>query len=150
MSEPTDDSGTARVAVLAGDLRVLMGQLRRKLREQANPGDLSPSQLTVLGRLDRDGPTTVTSLARAEGVRPQSMGATVASLEELGLVSGASDPADRRQTILSLTPVSHDWIRAHRAAREDWLFRALRRTLAPAEQEEVARAVELLKRLIEP
>ena len=40
-----------------------------------------------------EGPATVTSLARAEGVRPQSMGATVAALQEAGLVGGAPDPA---------------------------------------------------------
>jgi len=55
------------------------------------------SQVSVLSRLDRDGPTTVTNLAHAEGVRPQSMGATVSALETTGLVSGAPDPNDGRQ-----------------------------------------------------
>ncbi len=80
-------------------------------------------------------------------MRPQSMGANVSALEAAGLVSGAPDPNDGRQTILSLTPASIDWIKEGRAARQDWLFRAIQAKLAPEEQEDVARAIALLKRL---
>jgi DNA-binding MarR family transcriptional regulator len=134
---------------LAGELRVLIGQLRRRLREQTNLGDITWSQVSVLSLLERDGPATVTTLARAEGMRPQSMGATVASLQEAGLVSGSPDPADGRQTLLTLTATGREWIKAGRAAREDWLSRAIQTKLAPAEQEKLAAAVELLKRLVE-
>lgn len=139
----------AHAMALAGDLRVVIGQLRRRLREQSGFGDLSWSQTSVLSRLDREGPGTVTSLARAEGMRPQSMGATVSALEAAGLVSGSPDPQDGRQTILSLTASCREWIKASRAAKEDWLFRAIQSKLSPEEQGEIARAVELLKRLAE-
>jgi DNA-binding MarR family transcriptional regulator len=139
----------ARAVALAGELRVVIGQLKRRLREQTCLGDLTWSQISVLGHLDREGPATVTTLARAEGVRPQSMGATVSTLETAGLVSGSPDPTDGRQTILSLTATCQEWIKAARAAREDWLFRAIRTKLAPAEQEDLATAVSLLKRLVE-
>lgn len=148
MNQRTSESGTARAAALARDLGVLIGQLKRRLREQPHAGDLTWSQLSVLARLDRDGPATVTSLAKAEGMRPQSMGATVAVLEAAGFVSAAADPNDGRQTILSLTAKCQDWIKAARAAREDWLLRAIQTRLAPSEQEDLARAVELLKRLV--
>jgi DNA-binding MarR family transcriptional regulator len=139
----------ALVLTLAGELRVVVGRLRRRLREQASFGDLTWSQTSVLSRLDREGPATVTSLARAEGMRPQSMGATVSALEAAGLVSGSPDPKDGRQTILSLTASCQEWIKAGRAAREDWLFRAIQSKLSPGEQEELATAVNLLKRLAE-
>jgi DNA-binding MarR family transcriptional regulator len=139
----------AHAMALAGELRVLVGQLRRRLREQASFGDLTWSQTSVLSRLDREGPATVTSLARAEGMRPQSMGATVSALEAAGLVSGSPDPKDGRQTILSLTPNCQEWLKASRAAKEDWLFRAIQSKLSPEEQAELASAVELLKRLAE-
>jgi DNA-binding MarR family transcriptional regulator len=132
---------------LAAELRVLIGKLKRRLREQASIGDFTPSQLSVLRRLDRDGPATVTALARAEGMRSQSMGATISVLEAAGLVSGAPDPNDGRQTILSLTPACRKWIKAGRAAHEDWLFRSIQTKLAPEEQGELASAVELLKRI---
>jgi DNA-binding MarR family transcriptional regulator len=75
------------------------------------------------------------------------MGANVAALEAAGLISGIPDPNDGRQTILSLTAACRQKVKAGRAAREDWLFRAIQTNLTPAEQEELARAVELLKRL---
>jgi DNA-binding MarR family transcriptional regulator len=149
MNEQRGNPDAARALALAGELRVLIGKLKRRLREQAHMGDLTWSQMSVLARLEREGPATVTTLARAEGVRPQSMGATVSVLEEAGLVSGAPDPSDGRQTILSLTTACRQWIKAGRAAREDWLFRAIRAKLARAEQEELASAVELLKRLVD-
>ena len=147
MDEQSGDAGAARASALAGELRVVLGRLKRRLREQASAGDLTWSQVSVLSHLERNGPATVTTLARAEGVRPQSMGATVAVLEAAGLVSGAPHPADGRQTILSLTAACLDWIKAGQAAREDWLFRAIQTNLTPYEREELARAVDLLKRL---
>jgi DNA-binding MarR family transcriptional regulator len=150
MNEEQGDPEAARALVVAGKLRVLIGKLSRRLREQAHPGDFTWSQVSVLARLERDGPATVTTLARTEGVRPQSMGATVSVLEAAGLVSGTPDPTDGRQTILSLTAACREWIKAGRAAKEDWLFRAIRTKLASGEQEELATAVELLKRLVDP
>jgi DNA-binding MarR family transcriptional regulator len=141
------ESQADRALELAGELRVLLSKLSRRLREQAHAADLTGSQKSVLLRLERDGPATVTSLARAEGVRPQSMGATISALEAAGHVTGSPDPADGRQTILSITDGCREWIRAAREAREDWLFRALQAKLAPSEQEQLARAMELLKRL---
>jgi len=132
---------------LAAELRVLVGLLKRRLREQATLGDLTESQIGVLRRLDGDGPATVTGLARAEGMRPQSMGANVAALEAAGLVSGAPDPNDGRQTIWSLTAACREKVKAGRTAREDWLFRAIQTHLSPTEQEELVQAIELLKRL---
>ena len=137
------------VSALAGELRALLGTLKRRLRDRAHLGDLTWSQTSVLGRLERDGPATVTALARAEGMRPQSMGAIVAVLEAGGFVSGSPDPADRRQTILSLTAACRDQVEAGRAARDDWLCRAIRTSLAPDEQERLAHAVGLLKRVVE-
>jgi DNA-binding MarR family transcriptional regulator len=147
MSKRSKAAEAARALALAADLRVLISRLKRRLREQANMGDLTESQIAVLRRLDSDGPATVTALARAEGMRPQSMGANVAALESVGFISGSPDPNDGRQTIWSITAACREWVRAGQAAREDWLFRAIEATLIPAEQEDLVRAVALLKRL---
>ena len=140
----------AGVAALAGDLRVVVGKLKQRLRGEAHLGDFTWPQMQALALLEREGSATVTMLARAAGVRPQSMGATVAVLEAAGLVSGTPDPADGRQTVLSLTAACRDRIKAGQAAREDWLSHAIRTTLAPAEQEQLAAGVRLLQRLVEP
>jgi DNA-binding MarR family transcriptional regulator len=142
-----NDLKAARVSLLAAELRALIGKLKRRLREQADSGDLTPSQTSVLLRLEREGPATVSALSRAEGVRPQSMGATVASLEAAGLVKGEADLNDRRQTVLSLTDACRRWISENRAARQDWLARNIETRLSREEQDRLAAAVELLKRL---
>jgi DNA-binding MarR family transcriptional regulator len=135
------------LSALAGELRVSIGKLSRRLREQSHPGDFTSAQKSVLLRLERDGPATVSMLARAESVRPQSMRVTVSSLEEAGLVSGEPDQTDGRQTFFSLTSACREILATTRAAREDWLARALHAQLEPREREQLAAAVELLKRL---
>jgi hypothetical protein len=57
--------------------------------------DLTPSQISVVLRFEKDGSATVSSLARAEGMRPQSMSAIVTPLQEVGLVRGAAGPERR-------------------------------------------------------
>jgi DNA-binding MarR family transcriptional regulator len=145
MSKRTAEFASA----LATELHALSGNLKRRLREQASAGDLTPSQTSVLAHLDRHGPATVTALARLDGVRPQSMGATVAGLEAAGLIKGAPDSKDGRQTILSLTPACRELIRSGRAARHDWLLRAIQTRLAPQEQAQLAAALSLLNRLVD-
>ena len=147
MAKSQNNPEVARTLAVAGELRVVLGRLKRRLREELHMGELSWSQVSVLGHLERGGPATVSTLARAEGMRPQSMGATVAVLEKAGLVSGTADPNDGRQTVISLTPACRELIKASRAAREDWLFRSIRTNLTPAEQKQLANAVELLKRV---
>ncbi len=132
------------------DLRALVAQLKRRMREQADTGDLTPSQTAVLLRLEKDGPATISALSRAEGVRSQSMGATIAALEAAGLVSGMPDPGDKRQTIISLTERCRRWIAEGRAARHDWLSRTIEARLSVEEQQELERAVRLLRRLVDP
>lgn len=142
-----DDPEAGRALTVAAELRVVVSRLIRRLREQADVGDLTSSQKSVLLHLEREGPATVTMLARAQNMRPQSMGAIVSTLEVAGLVDGAPDPGDGRQTILSLTAACREMITAGRAARQDWLFRAIQTNLDQREQEQLADAIELLKRL---
>lgn len=132
---------------VAMDLRIVTGRLIRRLREQASPGDYTAAQKSVLLRLERDGAATVTELARSEGVRSQSMGATVASLEAAGLVAGTADPGDGRRTLLSLTPRCVKLLKTTRAAKDDWLFRTIDARFSVDETKKLAAAVVLLQRL---
>lgn len=135
---------------MAAELRPLLGRLSRRLREEAHPGDFTPSQVAILGRLAREGSTTLTALARSEGMRPLSMGTIISALEAVGLVSGTPDPADGRRTILSLTVAARETIAASRVSKEDWLFRAIQTKVAPNEHEDLATGITLLKRLLGP
>jgi DNA-binding MarR family transcriptional regulator len=135
--------------MLAAGIRTVAGKLKRRLREHGGRNDLTPSQISVLLLLEKDGSATVSSLARAEGMRPQSMSAIVMPLQELGLVSGAPDPGDGRQTLMSLTPRCLKWIQEGRAARQDWLTATISQKLSAHEQEKLQAALELLARLVE-
>jgi len=140
---------TDRASTLAADIRAVCGKLKRRLREHGGGSDLTPSQISVLLRLEKDGPATVSSLARAEGMRPQSMSAVVTPLDEAGLVSGAPDPADGRQTLMSLTAKCLKLLQESRAARQDWLTATISQKLSAHEQERLQAALELLTRLVE-
>jgi DNA-binding MarR family transcriptional regulator len=143
----TDRAAGPEAAALAGELRPVLARLSRRLRQQADPVDLTGSQINVLVRLERDGPATVSGLARAEGVRPQSMGATVAALEAAGLLRRDPDPADGRKAPLSLTPEAREQFAAHRLAKEDWLQRAMARELDADELARLRDALALLARI---
>jgi len=136
-----------QVLHLAGDLRILTGKLRRRMREGTQQGDITMSQSCVLNRLEREGPSTVSSLARAEGMRPQSMAATVQALLEAQMVAGSPDPLDKRQTIVALTDSCRAWMIQSRAAREDWLARTIESRLSPPEVLQLQQAMLLLQRL---
>jgi DNA-binding MarR family transcriptional regulator len=123
--------------------------LKRKVRDQTGHEELTSSQVSVLLRLEKDGPTTASNLARAEAMRPQSMSAVLAPLEAAGLVSGAPDPNDGRQTLLSLTEKCRERMHARRAAKQDWLTQTILVRLSAQEQEQLGTALEILARLVE-
>lgn len=139
----------ARLLETATELRLLVAKLRRRLAEQASPGDFTPSQAAVLTRLLTDGPATLTALAKAEAMRPQSMSAIVAVLQADGVVEGKPDPMDGRQTILALTDAARERVEHARVIKNDWLFRSIRAKYTPAEQAQLTTSVELLQRLLE-
>jgi DNA-binding MarR family transcriptional regulator len=77
------------------------------------------------------------------------MSAIVSPLQESGLIGGAPDPGDGRQTLMSLTPKCLKWIQDGRAARQDWLATAISQKLSVHEQQKLQTALELLTRLVE-
>jgi DNA-binding MarR family transcriptional regulator len=149
VSRPTVPPETELASILALEIRTVSGKLKRRLREHGGHNDLTPSQVSVVLRLEKDGSATVSSLARAEGMRPQSMSAVIASLQEAGLVGGAPDPNDGRQTLMCLTRKCLKWLKEGRAARQDWLTKKISQKLSVGEQRQLQTAFELLMRLVE-
>ena len=134
-------SSSPEVAPLASELRVVIGQLIRRLRAEQHR--FSISQGAVLGRLDREGPQSVSDLAAAERVRPQSMAQTVADLESAGLLDRRPDPNDRRRALVSLTEAGIEVLLASRREREGWLAGEIEK-LSAEDRRTLARAVELI------
>ena len=133
------------IAPLASELRVVLGQLIRRLRVEHR---FPISHGSVLGRLDREGPRSVSDLATAERVRPQSMAQTVSDLEGDGLVERNPDPSDGRRALVSLTPQGKETLEADRRNREGWLVKAIEE-LPAEDQETVGKAIVLLRHLAE-
>jgi DNA-binding MarR family transcriptional regulator len=134
------------VSHLASELRVVLGQVVRRLRAEHR---FPLTHAAVLGRLDRQGPLSTVELASAERVRPQSMGQTLAELEAQGLVSRRPDEADGRRTLLELTDAGRQTLAEDRGRREGWLAQAIEEGFSTEEQEVLAQAVPLLARLTE-
>jgi DNA-binding MarR family transcriptional regulator len=131
-------------AALASELRVLLGQLIRRLRaEHAFP----LSHGAVLGRLDREGPRSVSELAAAERVRPQSMAQTVKDLEDAGHVARHADPVDRRRALVELTGQGRTTLNLDRRHREGWLAEGIAEDLTERERKLLADAMVVLRRL---
>jgi DNA-binding MarR family transcriptional regulator len=134
---------TTDAAPLAGELRVVLGRLIRRLRAEHG---FSLAQGAVLGRLDREGPQSVSDLAGKERMRPQSMAQTVSDLEADGLVERNPDPTDRRRALISLTDGGRELLAASRQRREGWLERSIEE-LPEEDRATVERAVVLLAHL---
>ncbi|HUA70001.1 MAG TPA: MarR family transcriptional regulator [Solirubrobacteraceae bacterium] len=132
---------------IAANLRLSIGLLLRRLRQIPTGDDLTLPESSALARLDRGGPATGATLARAEQISPQSMGATLAALEARGLIERASDPEDGRRVILSITETGLQILRDRRNARTEQLARALSSGFSPAELEQLRAAGPLLERL---
>jgi DNA-binding MarR family transcriptional regulator len=149
MNNGKPSAHTALERALAVEIRAVYRTLKLRVREHGGGKDLTPSQVSVLVRLEKDGAVTVSSLARAEGMRPQSMSEIVAPLQEAGFVSGAPDPNDGRQILMSLTPKCLKWIKEGKAASHDWLTNAISQKLSVREQQALRDALGMLRRLVE-
>lgn len=149
MNHPAFSADNELASIIALEIRTVFRKVKLHLRDQGKHGDLTPSQISVVLRLEEGGPATVSSLARAEGMRPQSMSAVMMPLQQAGLVGGMPDPNDGRQTLMSLTPKCLKWLREGRAARQDWLARRISERLSVHEQEKLRAALRLLRKLAE-
>lgn len=120
------------------------GLFMRRVRTASASNDLSLTESAVLGRLAMEGPATTADLARAESMKPQSMGTTVATLEELGLVQRMPHPTDGRQVLITL---SAGGAVAQSSAMQTWLMQAIKQ-LDKQEQETLFSASAIIKRLV--
>lgn len=144
--ETTSESATRG----ARELRVVLSRLRRRLKETSDPRDLTASQTSVLSRLSKDGAATASELAAAERVRPQSMAAILAALDERGLIARRPDPGDGRRQLVSLSDAGRELVEDKRRAGEEWLARALQERFTESERHSLIEALALLERLTTP
>jgi DNA-binding MarR family transcriptional regulator len=133
---------------VAAALRVAIGMLYRRLR-QATPTELTLAESSTLSRLERGGPASSSELARYDRISPQSMGVTVAALEDRGLIERDRDPEDGRRIVLSITEAGRQLIHDKRGARTGQIAAALGDGFSGGELTQLMTVVPLLERLAE-
>lgn len=142
-------SGSRQEAQTATELMKAMTRLRARLRSESAPTEMewTWSQLTTLGRIVAEGPTTMSELAHAEHVRRQSMAETVAALRAHDLVTAAQDPDDGRKTLITATAKGRSLLETIPAAREAWLAAAITKALGPGEEQALLNAAAIMNRI---
>ena len=83
-------------------LRTALLRLSRRLRRH-EVVDLTPTQLSALATVSRDGPLRLGDLAAAERIAPSTLTRLVSALEERGFVARSPVPGDARAWMLSVT-----------------------------------------------
>jgi DNA-binding MarR family transcriptional regulator len=125
-SAPSVDADTAT------RLRVTIGRLSRRLRptQAGVAAGLTPTKISVLLSVVREGPVRLSELAGGEALNPTMLSRVIAALVELGLVSRTNDDGDRRAAWVQATPAGRRLAERMRRERTDALNLAL--TALPA------------------
>ena len=134
---------------VAAALRVATGRLYRRLKQLSTDQDLSLAESSTLSRLERGGPASSSELARHDRISPQSMGVTVAALEDRGLIERDRDPQDGRRIVLSITESGRRTVHDKRGARTEQIAAALGTGFSEDELAQLKAAAVLLERLAE-
>jgi DNA-binding MarR family transcriptional regulator len=130
------------------DLTQAIGLMVRRMRAVAASQELSMTESVVMARLDKEGPATIADLARAEGMKPQSMGTTIAALEEMDLVARKPHPTDGRQMHIELTDKGIALRKTTGDAKRTWLTQAIAE-LSESERKTLFAASDIIRRLVE-
>ncbi len=125
-----------------------IGLLVRRARALAASEELSWTETGVLKRLGKDGPSTTADLARAQGMRPQSMRTIVATLEEMGMIERTPHSTDGRQVILALTAKGTAIQKSAGDRKRNWLAQAIS-GLSERQQETLFEAGKIIRRMVE-
>jgi DNA-binding MarR family transcriptional regulator len=129
-------------------VRRAVTRLSRRLRQEGSAG-ITPSQMAVLGSLERTGPLTLGDLAAEEAISAPAISRTVRSLEEEGLVQRETVEDDRRASQVRLTPRAKRVMQAIRGQRNAWL-EARMATLSPRQVADLERGIAAIERILEP
>ncbi|HEX3907204.1 MAG TPA: MarR family transcriptional regulator [Mycobacteriales bacterium] len=147
-SSATRNASPAVEAETPARLRAVVGKLSRRINAATRGSTMTPSQLSALGSIARQGPVRLSDLAELETLNPTMLSRIVANLDDAGLVHRRSDPDDRRAGLVEVTASgrrTHDRLRAQRATV---LLDGLH-ALDPADIAAVEAALPALEHLVE-
>ncbi len=132
----------------ASRLRVAIGRLSRRLRTTTagSAAGLTPTRISVLLTVVRDGPIRLSELASVESLNPTMLSRAISALVEAGLLARISDDGDRRAAWVQATPEGTTLARRMRRERTDAVGGALEK-LAPEERRLIEQALPALEAL---
>ncbi|WP_433502962.1 MarR family transcriptional regulator [Pseudonocardia halophobica] len=141
---PLSDSDD--LPALAAAVREAAGMVIRRVRyESGSP--LTWSQSALLSELYRRGKATASELADDQGLRVQTVWASLETMEERGLVVRERAADDRRRVRARLTELGHQELVEDRRTRDQWLVTVLAEDFTVEELEILTDALGLLVRL---
>ena len=138
---------TSRDPHLASRLRLAVARTARRLRQEAG-GGLSPTLTAALASIENHGPLTPSELADRERIKRPTATRLIGTLEESGLITRTADIADRRSSLIAITPEGRELMRTLRTRKDLYLAQRLRK-LSDSDRETLDRAADLLERLLE-
>lgn len=106
---------------LGAELRAAVARIYRRFRSERAEGELGDAAISVLTRLHKNGPLTLTELSEHDRVTPGSMSQTIKRLATGGYVLRKKDSSDGRRVLIEATPEGMRIAAAARAHREGWL-----------------------------
>lgn len=134
----TDDLGL--------QVRRAVARLHRRLRAERADGQLSDSQASILSKVVRDGPQSISALSEFEGMTPPSMNQIVNALVERGYVERQRTDRDRRQVLAVATELGIALTEANIRHRHEWLSAQLEQ-LSAEELRALEKAAAVMRRL---
>ena len=123
--------------------RVIRGMRRWQDHAAPAPAPLSPRHVAALEQI-RGGPLTVGELAARLGLTLPTVSGVLADLDRAGFIERHPDPADRRRTIVAITPAQATLIGEWLDGAASPIARVLDK-LSPSEQEAFLKAMDLLE-----
>jgi DNA-binding MarR family transcriptional regulator len=134
-------------AAISRELGQFMRRMMRVQSKRADPDGpaLDRAAFQLLHRLVADGPARLSTLATDMVVDLSVVSRQIAALEAAGLVVRASDPADRRASLIAASDAGTDLFNRKRARFQEWL----RTMLADWTEDERTEFARLMKRFNE-
>ena len=134
----------------AARLRIAIGRLSRRLRTTAagSAAGLTPTRISVLLTVVRDGPVRLSALAASESLNPTMLSRVIADLVDAELLERTSDDGDRRAAWVQATDAGQRLAQRMRRERTDAVNAALE-GLPPAERRLLEKALPALEALAE-
>jgi DNA-binding MarR family transcriptional regulator len=131
-------------------LRIAIGRLSRRLRATAAgaAAGLTPTKISVLLTVVREGPIRLSALAESESLNPTMLSRVIADLVDGGLIARTSDDGDRRAAWVQATPAGEQLARSMRRERTGAVNEALE-GLAAGDRRLLEQALPALERLAE-